>query len=103
MPREFQLLKYPVLVDNAIGHARRPSARPSGKDFDIGIEIHRNMRPSEAVVFCEKAMPFNPYFIEDPIVPDGVLAMSEVATKMRLPLAVGERNTGIYEFREYAR
>ncbi len=101
MPREFQLLKYPVLVDNAVDMlaAVRETV---GNDFDIGIEIHRNMRPSEAVVFCEKAMAFNPYFIEDPIVPDGVLAMSEVATKMRLPLAVGERNTGIYEFREYA-
>ena len=101
MPREFQLLKYPVLVDNAIDMlaAVRETV---GNDFDIGIEIHRNMRPSEAVVFCEKAMPFNPYFIEDPIVPDGVLAMSEVATKMRLPLAVGERNAHIWEFREYA-
>ena len=101
MPREFQTLKYSVLVDNAIDMlaAVRETV---GNDFDIGIEIHRNMRPSEDVVFCEKAMPFNPYFIEDPIVPDGVLAMSEVAAKMRLPLAVGERNTGIYEFREYA-
>ena len=101
MPREWQLVKYPRLIDEAIDMlaAVRETV---GKDFDIGIEIHRNMRPSEAVVFCEKAMEFNPYFIEDPIVPDGVLAMSEVAAKMRLPLAVGERNTGIYEFREYA-
>ena len=101
MPRDFQLLKYPLLVDNAIDMlaAVRETV---GKEFDIGIEIHRNMRPSEAIVFCEKAMPFNPYFIEDPITPDGVLAMSEVSTKIRLPLAVGERNAHIWEFREYA-
>ena len=101
MPREFQLLKYPLLVDNAVDMLAAVR-EVVGNEFDIGIEIHRNMRPSEAVVFCEKAMPFNPYFIEDPIVPDGVLAMSEVATKMRLPLAVGERNAHIWEFREYA-
>lgn len=101
MPREFQLLHYPTLVDGAIDMlaAVRETV---GNHFDIGVEIHRNMRPSEAVVFCEKAMPYNPYFIEDPIVPDSVLAMGDVAAKMRLPLAVGERNAGVYEFREYA-
>ncbi len=101
MPREWQLLKYPVLINNAIDMVAAVRDEV-GWDFDIGIEIHRNMRPSEAVAFCEKAAQFNPYFIEDPIVPDSVLAMSEVADKIRLPLAVGERNAGLYEFREYA-
>lgn len=101
MPREWQLLKYPVLINNAIDMLAAVREEV-GWDFDIGIEIHRNMRPSEAVVFCEKAMQFNPYFIEDPIVPDSVLAMGDVGNKMHLPLAVGERNAGIYEFREYA-
>ena len=101
MPREWQLLKYPVLINNAVDMLAAVREEV-GWDFDIGIEIHRNMRPSEAVVFCEKAMQFNPYFIEDPIVPDSVLAMGDVGNKLRLPLAVGERNAGIYEFREYA-
>ena len=101
MPREWQLLKYPVLINNAVDMLAAVREEV-GWDFDIGIEIHRNMRPSEAVVFCEKAMQFNPYFIEDPVVPDSVLAMGDVGSKMRLPLAVGERNAGIYEFREYA-
>lgn len=101
MPREWQLLRYPVLINNAIDMLAAVREEV-GWNFDIGIEIHRNMRPSEAVVFCEKAMQFNPYFIEDPIVPDSVLAMGDVGNKMRLPLAVGERNAGIYEFREYA-
>ena len=43
-----------------------------------------------------------PYFIEDPIVPDSVTAMAQVSEKMKLPLAVGERNMGIWEFKEYA-
>jgi len=73
-----------------------------GWDFDIGIEIHRNMQPHEAIVFCDEVAKLRPYFIEDPIVPDSVVAMGDVAAKMRLPLAVGERNMGIWEFREYA-
>jgi galactonate dehydratase len=73
-----------------------------GWDFDIGIEIHRNMQPAEAIVFCEEVARFRPYFIEDPIVPDSVVSLAEVASRTRLPLAIGERNAGIWEFREYA-
>ncbi|MEC9107722.1 MAG: enolase C-terminal domain-like protein, partial [Chloroflexota bacterium] len=73
-----------------------------GWDFDIGVEIHRNMQPHEAIAFCEEVAKFRPYFIEDPIVPDSVVAMADVSSKIKLPLAVGERNMGIWEFREYA-
>ncbi len=101
MPREWQVLKYPMLIRGAVEMVTAVREEV-GWDFDIGIEIHRNMRPSEAIVFCEQIMDLQPYFIEDPIVPDSVLAMGKVAEKMRLPLAVGERNAGIYEFREFA-
>ena len=55
-----------------------------GWDFDIGVEIHRNMQPHEAIVFCEEVASLRPYFIEDPIVPDSVVAMQDVSTKMKL-------------------
>ena len=73
-----------------------------GWDFDLGIEIHRNMRPAEAIVFCKEIEKYKPYFIEDPIVPDSVLSMAKVSEKINLPLAVGERNVGVWEFKEYA-
>ena len=73
-----------------------------GWEMDLAIDIHRNMQPFEAVAFCEELEPFRLYFVEDPIVPDSVVAMGEVAAKMRVPLAVGERNVGVWEFREYA-
>ena len=73
-----------------------------GWDIDIGIEIHRNMVPSEAVVFAERIGKFLPYFYEDPIAPESVVSMGEVADRLRLPLAVGERNSTIWEFREYS-
>lgn len=72
-----------------------------GWDMDMGVEIHRNMVPSEAVVFAQQIERFLPYFFEDPIAPDSVLSMGEVGEKIRLPLAVGERNHTIWEFREY--
>ncbi len=101
MPKNWAELRYTKLIGNAVDLVAAVREEV-GWDFDIGIEIHRNMQPSEAIAFCEEVASLRPYFIEDPIVPDSVLAMSEVASKMRLPLAVGERNMGVWEFREYA-
>jgi galactonate dehydratase len=72
-----------------------------GWDFDIGIEIHRNMMPGQSVVFAKEIEKFLPYFYEDPIAPDSVMSMGTVGDKISLPLAVGERNNTIWEFREY--
>ncbi|MDP6451966.1 MAG: mandelate racemase/muconate lactonizing enzyme family protein [SAR202 cluster bacterium] len=73
-----------------------------GWDVDIGVEIHRNMVPSEAIVFAQQIEKFLPYFYEDPIAPDSVMSMRDVADKVNLPIAVGERNHTIWEFREFS-
>ena len=72
-----------------------------GNTLDIGVELHRNMQPGNSVALIEELMPFRPLFVEDPIPPDSVLSLAEVSAKVRTPMAAGERNTSIYEFREY--
>ena len=100
-PGEWWLEKYPDFIRAC--EAQLAAVREAvGWDFDIGVEIHRNMVPSEAIVFCQRAEKYLPYFVEDPLAPNSVVAMAEVAEKINVPLAVGERNEGIWEFREYA-
>ncbi len=101
MPDKWWLESYPNVILQSLNmvEAVRETV---GWDFDIAIEIHRNMSPHESVVFIEKAAKYLPYFVEDPIAPDGLLAMSEVSEKIKVPLAVGERNVGIWEFRDFA-
>jgi galactonate dehydratase len=72
-----------------------------GWEIDIGVELHRNMVPGEAIALIREIEPFRPLFVEDPIVPDSVLAFGEVAEKVRVPMAAGERTTTMWEFREY--
>ena len=72
-----------------------------GNTLDIGVELHRNMQPGNSVALIEELMPFRPLFVEDPIPPDSVLSFAEVSAKVKTPMAAGERNTSIYEFREY--
>lgn len=72
-----------------------------GNTLDIGVELHRNMQPGNSVALIKELMPYRPLFVEDPIPPDSVLSFGEVSDKVETPMAAGERNTSIYEFREY--
>jgi len=72
-----------------------------GLDVDLGVELHRNMTAGDAILLCEEIRPLRPLFVEDPIPPDSVLAFGEVSAKTRVPMAAGERNATIWEFREY--
>lgn len=82
----------------ARAHALRETV---GWDVDLGIELHRNMAPGEAIALIRELEPIRPFFVEDPVPPDSVMSFGEVAAKTRVPMAAGERNTTIWEFREY--
>jgi galactonate dehydratase len=72
-----------------------------GWEVELGIELHRNMALGESIAAIREFEQFRPLFVEDPIPPDSVLSFGEVAEKTRVPMAAGERNTTIWEFREY--
>jgi galactonate dehydratase len=69
-----------------------------GHDVDLCIEIHRRLEPAEAIVLGRGIEPYHPFFFEDPIRPDSFDAMAEVAQKINIPIATGERLHTIYEF-----
>ena len=71
-----------------------------GPDVDIGVEIHRNMSPGQAVMLAQKLEPFDILFMEDPIQPDSVRSMADVASRVKVPIATGERFNSLFEFRE---
>lgn len=100
MPKNWAELTYTRMIGLAVEmvEAVRETV---GWDFDIGIEIHRNMFPGSSVVFAQQIEKFLPYFYEDPIAPDSVVSMGGVGDKVNIPLAVGERNNTLWEFREY--
>ena len=71
-----------------------------GPDVDVCVELHRKLSPAQAIALAKKLEPFDPLFIEDPIPPDSVESMAEVASKVTLPIATGERLHTLYEFKE---
>ena len=75
MPSDWPKYTYSKLMDVSTNIVKAVRNKV-GVDFDIAIEIHRNMRPHEAIVFCNEIEKYKPYFVEDPIVPDSVLSLS---------------------------
>jgi galactonate dehydratase len=69
-----------------------------GNDVDLCIEIHRRLTPAEAVVLGRGIEQYHPFFYEDPTLPDNLDVMAEIADKIHIPIATGERLHTIYEF-----
>jgi len=72
----------------------------AGVEVDIILEIHRKLTPMNAIALAEELFEFHPLFYEDPIQIDSIKSQSEIAQKISLPMANGERMHTIWEFRE---
>ena len=68
-----------------------------GPDFDFILEVHRGMTLPEAVAFGRAVEPYRPMILEDPVPPDNVDTMAEVASKIGVPIATGERAIDLRE------
>ena len=71
----------------------------AGPDVDLMLELHRRLTPAEAISFADAVADFYPGWLEDPIRPENIDAMAEVAKKSRVPIATGERYFNIYQFK----
>lgn len=69
-----------------------------GDKVDLCLEMHRRLTPPEAVAFAREIEAYRPFFYEDPIRPDNMDAMAEVAQQIRIPIATGERFISLHEF-----
>src|SRR5699024_3162048 len=67
-------------------------------DFDLILEAHRGMTMPEAIAFGREVEKYRPMVFEDPITPDNIDSMAEVASKIAVPIATGERFINIKEF-----
>lgn len=69
-----------------------------GPHFDFVLEAHRGMTKSEAIAFGTEVAQYRPMVLEDPMTPDNIDSMAEIAHKIPVPIATGERFTNLREF-----
>jgi galactonate dehydratase len=71
-----------------------------GPEIDLGIDIHRNLGPDEAVVLARELEPFRLLYMEDPVAPESLEALRYVARHSTIPIAEGERRHTLFSFKE---
>lgn len=71
-----------------------------GYEIDLGVEIHRNLTPGDAIILAQQLEPFNLLFYEDPIGPESIEALAYVAAHTNIPIAAGERSYNLWQFKE---
>lgn len=69
-----------------------------GNDVDLCVEIHRQLNIPEAIAFARGIEPYRPFFLEDPTTPDNFDSMIDIASRIDIPVATGERYHTPQEF-----
>jgi galactonate dehydratase len=63
----------------------------AGWDVDIAIECHGWFAPAKAIEFAHDLAPLKPLFMEEPVPPENLDALVQVAHASPIPIATGER------------
>ncbi|MBM6619647.1 mandelate racemase/muconate lactonizing enzyme family protein [Bacillus suaedaesalsae] len=90
-------MPYAKMLNEAVDRVRL-IREAVGDDMDLCIELHRRMKPGEAIAFAQAVEKYHPFFLEDPTTADNFDSMALIANKTSVPIATGERIHTIQEF-----
>lgn len=93
---------YSGRIENELEKVRR-IREAVGTHFDLILENHRGMTVPEAISFGNAVEQYRPMVFEDPVSPDNVDTMALVASRIRVPIATGERFINIKEYAQIIR
>ncbi len=82
-------------VDNV--RAVREAVDP---DVDLLIEVHRRLAPMHAIRVSRRMEEFRPFWYEEPVPPENILALAEVRKNINMPVVTGEALYTKAAFRE---
>jgi galactonate dehydratase len=99
LPRDYRELSHAQLLART-AEAVAVAREACGIEVDLILELHRALTPLEFLPLAEALRPFSPLFVEDPIQLDSTISQADLARRVSLPLAFGERMHTIWEFRE---
>ena len=71
-----------------------------GPEIEIGVHCHAQFTPAAAIRLGKACEPYDPAFLEDPVVPENIEAFAKVAAHLDIPLATGERFATKWAFSE---
>ncbi|WP_423147114.1 galactonate dehydratase [Rubrolithibacter danxiaensis] len=85
-------------IDEAV--ARIAAVREAaGPDTGIGVDFHGRVHKPMAKILAKALEPYNPMFIEEPVLPENNEALREIAKHVSIPIATGERMFSRWQFK----
>jgi galactonate dehydratase len=96
---ETDYLEPPALVDRVV--ARAEAVRDAvGTEVDVALDFHGRVHTALAARLLEALEPMRPLFVEEPVLPEHLKVLPELARRTTIPLATGERLYTRWGFRE---
>ena len=71
-----------------------------GNNVDILIDFHGHVSPAMSKLLIKELEPFNPFFIEEPCLPENIDVLVDIKRSTHIPIATGERLYTKWGFRE---
>jgi galactonate dehydratase len=71
-----------------------------GDGVDLMAHVHAELNPSTALRLLRRLEPYRPFWFEEPVQPENIRAMAQVASRTDIPIATGERLYTRYDFME---
>lgn len=96
---ELERVDTPETVDDAVDRLR--NVRDAvGDDIDIGVDFHGRVTKPMAKRLAKALEPYDPMFIEEPVLPEHNDALPDIAAHTTIPIATGERMYSRWDFKE---
>ncbi|MEW6238690.1 MAG: galactonate dehydratase [Candidatus Omnitrophota bacterium] len=94
-----QMIETPALLDRVVQNVKQVrEAAP--RHVDIGLDFHGRATPAVARRLARLLEPFDPMFLEEPVLPGDVDALKSIADSTVIPIAAGERLFTRWQFNE---
>lgn len=99
IPAPVQIVDAPAVVEQV--EKQVAAVREAvGSQVQFGVDFHGRVSPAMAVRLAKAIEPYQPMFIEEPVLPENGDALATVARSTSIPIATGERLFTKWGFRE---
>lgn len=94
-----RMIEGPAMIGRIVENVRKVR-EAAGPNVDIGLDFHGRTTPAMARRLAPLLEPFDPMFIEEPVLPGDTAALREISRSTPIPIATGERLFTRWQFQD---
>ena len=94
-----RMIESPEVIDKVVAQVKAIREK-APRHVDIGLDFHGRTTPAMARKLAKLLEPYDPMFIEEPVLPGDTAALKEVARSTTIPIATGERLFTRWQFQD---